>query len=97
MALESQAHVSASPEPLDNARKSREYAAIGNRLRFPGGWPREEIVKLLAAHSLETISLQRGVSCEPNPTRVVDGHRQLGICISTESAMRSAMRGLRLI
>jgi hypothetical protein len=28
---------SASPEPLDNARKSPEYAAIGDRLRFLGG------------------------------------------------------------
>jgi SAM-dependent methyltransferase len=48
----SQADVSAAPEPLDNARRSPEYAAIGDRLPFPGGWPREEIEKLFAAHRL---------------------------------------------
>jgi hypothetical protein len=50
--VDSQADVSALPEPLDNARKSSEYAAIGDRLPFPGGWPREEIEKLFAAHRL---------------------------------------------
>src|SRR4029077_15673916 len=32
--VDSQANVSASPEPLDNARRSPEYAAIGDRLPF---------------------------------------------------------------
>jgi len=53
--VDSKADVSSSPEPLDNARRSPEYAAIGDRLRFPGGWPREEIVELFAAHSLVNI------------------------------------------
>jgi ubiquinone/menaquinone biosynthesis C-methylase UbiE len=50
--VDSQAEVGALPEPLDNARKSPEYAAIGDRLRFVSGWPREEIEKLFAAHRL---------------------------------------------
>src|SRR5437899_2561149 len=54
--VDSQADVSALPEPLDNARKSSEYAAIGDRLPFPGGWPREEIEKLFAAHHLINIA-----------------------------------------
>jgi ubiquinone/menaquinone biosynthesis C-methylase UbiE len=54
--VDSQADVSASPEPLDNARKSPEYSAIGDRLPFPSGWPREEIEKLFAAHRLVNIS-----------------------------------------
>jgi ubiquinone/menaquinone biosynthesis C-methylase UbiE len=53
--FESQADVSASPEPLDNARKSPEYAAIGDRLPFIGGWPREKTEKLFAAHRLVNI------------------------------------------
>jgi ubiquinone/menaquinone biosynthesis C-methylase UbiE len=54
--VDSQADVSASPEPLDNARRSPEYAAIGDRLPFVGGWPREEIEKLFAAHRLVNIA-----------------------------------------
>ena len=54
--VDSQANVSASPEALDNARRSPEYEAIGDRLRFPGGWPREEIVKLFAAHQLVNVA-----------------------------------------
>jgi ubiquinone/menaquinone biosynthesis C-methylase UbiE len=54
--VDSQADVSALPEPLDNARRSPEYAAIGDRLRFVGGWPREEIEKLLGAHRLVNIA-----------------------------------------
>ena len=50
--VDSQADVSASPEPVDNARRSPEYAAIGDRLPFVGGWPREEIEKLFAVHRL---------------------------------------------
>ena len=44
------------PEALDNARESPEYAAIGDRLRFPSGWPREEIEKLFAVHRLVNIA-----------------------------------------
>ena len=54
--VDSQADVSASPEPLDNARRSPEYAAIGDRLPFLSGWPREEIEKLFAAHQLVNIA-----------------------------------------
>jgi len=54
--VDSQADVSASPEPLDNARRSPEYAAIGDRLPFVGGWPREEIEKLFAVHRLVNIA-----------------------------------------
>jgi ubiquinone/menaquinone biosynthesis C-methylase UbiE len=54
--VDSQADVTASPEPLDNARGSSEYAAIGDRLPFVGGWPREDIEKLLAAHRLLNIA-----------------------------------------
>ena len=46
----------ASPELLDHARKSSEYAAIADRLPFPGGWPREEIERLFAAHQLVNIA-----------------------------------------
>jgi hypothetical protein len=44
------------PETPRNARKSPEYAAITDRLPFPGGWPREEVEKLLAAHQLVNIA-----------------------------------------
>ena len=54
--VDSQADVSALPEPLDNARKSPEYAAISDRLRFASGWPCEEIEKLFAAHRLVNIA-----------------------------------------
>jgi ubiquinone/menaquinone biosynthesis C-methylase UbiE len=53
--VDSQAHVSASPQRLDNARRSPEYAAIGDRLPFLGGWPRENIEKLFAALRLVNI------------------------------------------
>ena len=39
-------------EPSQNARTSAEYAAIGDRLPFLGGRPREEIEALLKAHGL---------------------------------------------
>ncbi len=54
--VDSQADVSASPEPLDNARRSPEYAATGDRLPFVSGWPREEIERLFAAHQLVNIA-----------------------------------------
>src|SRR6202035_1356489 len=44
--VDSKANVSASPEALDNARRSPEYEAIGDRLPFVNGWPREEIESL---------------------------------------------------
>jgi len=39
-------------EPSQNARTSAEYAAIGDRLPFLGGRPREEIEALFTAHGL---------------------------------------------
>ena len=39
-------------EPSQNARTSTEYAAIGGRLPFLGGRPREEIEALFKAHGL---------------------------------------------
>jgi ubiquinone/menaquinone biosynthesis C-methylase UbiE len=54
--IDSQADVSASPEPLDKARRSSEYAAIADRLPFANGWPCEEIEKLFGAHHLVNIS-----------------------------------------
>ncbi len=54
--VDGQADVSATPEPLDNARRSSEYAAIGDRLPFLGGRPREEIEKLFAARGLVAIA-----------------------------------------
>ncbi|MBO0738727.1 MAG: class I SAM-dependent methyltransferase [Alphaproteobacteria bacterium] len=53
--IDSQADVSASPEPLDKARKSPEYTAIGDRLPFVAGWPCEEVENLFAAHGLVNI------------------------------------------
>jgi SAM-dependent methyltransferase len=44
------------PEPLDNARRSAEYQAIGDRLPFLGGRPQAEIERLLAAHGLVDIA-----------------------------------------
>jgi ubiquinone/menaquinone biosynthesis C-methylase UbiE len=39
-------------EPSQNARTSDEYAAVGDRLPFLGGRPREEIEALFRAHGL---------------------------------------------
>jgi ubiquinone/menaquinone biosynthesis C-methylase UbiE len=39
----------------ENARTSNEYAAIGDRLPFMGGRPREEIEALLRAHGLQNV------------------------------------------
>jgi SAM-dependent methyltransferase len=39
-------------EPSQNARTSDEYAAVGDRLPFLGGRPREEIETLFRAHGL---------------------------------------------
>jgi ubiquinone/menaquinone biosynthesis C-methylase UbiE len=54
--VDSQANVSASPEALDNARRSPEYAAIDDRLPFVSGWPREAVEMLFAAHQLVNIA-----------------------------------------
>lgn len=48
-----------APPPAENARTSREYATIGDRLPFLGGRSREQIEALLRAHGL------RGVSSDP--------------------------------
>jgi ubiquinone/menaquinone biosynthesis C-methylase UbiE len=54
--VDSQADVTASPEPLDKARRSSEYSTIADRLPFANGWPCEEIEKLFGAHHLVNIS-----------------------------------------
>jgi hypothetical protein len=35
---------------------SPEYAVIGDRLPFVGGWPREEVEKLFAAYQLVNVA-----------------------------------------
>ncbi len=45
----------AQPGCQENARSSPEYAAVGDRLPFLGGRPREEIEELLRAHGLENV------------------------------------------
>jgi ubiquinone/menaquinone biosynthesis C-methylase UbiE len=69
--VDSQAEVTALSEPLYNARRSPEYAAIGDRLPFVGGWPLEEIEKLFAAHSLVNIA------SDPFPDLVAAGERRI--------------------
>src|SRR5208282_5569217 len=51
-------------EPFQNARTSTEYAAIGDRLPFLGGRPREEIEALFKARGLV------GVASDPVPDLV---------------------------
>jgi ubiquinone/menaquinone biosynthesis C-methylase UbiE len=46
----------AQPGCQENARTSPEYDAIGDRLPFLGGRPREEIETLLRAHSLVDVA-----------------------------------------
>ena len=41
-----------APPQRENARSSAEYAAVGDRLPFYGGRPRDEIEALLRAHGL---------------------------------------------
>jgi len=53
--VESEADATASPEPLDEAWRSPEYAAIVDRLPYASDWPREETEKLFAAHRLLNI------------------------------------------
>jgi hypothetical protein len=46
----------ASPLPAtENARKSPEYAAIGDQLPYLGGRSREQIVALFEAHGLRHV------------------------------------------
>jgi ubiquinone/menaquinone biosynthesis C-methylase UbiE len=54
--VDGQAEISAVPEPLDNARRSAEYQAIGDRLPFLGGRPQAEIERLFAGHGLSNIA-----------------------------------------
>jgi len=53
--VDGEADPAAEPEPRDNARRSPEYAAIGDRLPFLGGRPQAEIERLLAAHGLVNV------------------------------------------
>ena len=53
--VDGQADATPQPEPKDNARASPEYAAIGDRLPFLTGRPREEIEALFGAHGLVAI------------------------------------------
>jgi ubiquinone/menaquinone biosynthesis C-methylase UbiE len=46
----------AQPGCQENARTSPEYAAVGDRLPFLGGRPREEIEALLRAHGLLNVA-----------------------------------------
>ncbi|HTV46330.1 MAG TPA: methyltransferase domain-containing protein [Stellaceae bacterium] len=46
----------AQPGCQENARTSPEYAAVGDRLPFLGGRPREEIEALLRAHGLAAVN-----------------------------------------
>ncbi len=46
----------AQPGCQENARTSPEYAAVGDRLPFLGGRPREEIEALLRAHGLANVA-----------------------------------------
>ena len=53
--VDGQFDVGASAPSPDSARASQEYAAVGDRLPFLGGRPREEIETLLAAHGLMNV------------------------------------------
>ena len=53
--VDSQLDAGAAPPSAENARASREYAAVGDQLPFVGGRSREEIEMLLKAHGLVTV------------------------------------------
>jgi ubiquinone/menaquinone biosynthesis C-methylase UbiE len=53
--VDSQLDAGAAPPSAENARMSREYAAVGDQLPFLGGRSREEIEMLLKAHGLVTV------------------------------------------
>ena len=66
-------------EPSQNARSSAEYAAIGERLPFLGGRPREEIEALFKAHGLVGVGSDPVLDLvEAQAQRMVDegGERQ---------------------
>ena len=54
--VDSQFDAGATPPAAQNARTSPEYAAIGDRLPFMGGRPREEIEALLKVHGLVNVA-----------------------------------------
>ena len=54
--VDSQFDSGATPPAAQNARTSPEYAAIGDRLPFMGGRPREEIEALLKVHGLLNVA-----------------------------------------
>ncbi len=54
--VDSQFDAAALPASSESARTSPEYAAIGDRLPFLGGRPREEIERLLTAHGLVNVA-----------------------------------------
>jgi ubiquinone/menaquinone biosynthesis C-methylase UbiE len=53
--VDGQFDASAAPPATENARTSREYAAVGDRLPFLGGRSREDIETLLRAHGLVNV------------------------------------------
>jgi ubiquinone/menaquinone biosynthesis C-methylase UbiE len=53
--VDGQFDANAAPTAVESARTSPEYAAVGDRLPFLGGRPREEIEALLQAHGLVTV------------------------------------------
>ena len=54
--LDGSDRLKAPPGCQENARTSAEYAAVGDRLPFLGGRPREEIERLLRAHGLVDVA-----------------------------------------
>jgi ubiquinone/menaquinone biosynthesis C-methylase UbiE len=52
LVVDGQAEADPRPAPLDNARRSAEYQAVGDRLPFLDGRPMGEIERLLTAHGL---------------------------------------------
>ncbi len=53
--VDSQVDAGAALPAAENARTSREYASIGDRLPFLGGRSREEIAALLEAHGIVNV------------------------------------------
>ena len=53
--VDSKADAPTALPPAENARTSREYAAVGDQLPFLGGRTREEIESLLTAHGLRRV------------------------------------------
>ena len=54
--VDSQLDGDATPPGAQNARTSAEYAAVGDRLPFLGGRPREQIEALLNVHGLVNVA-----------------------------------------